>query len=187
MNDCPQQPVLNGLDLSGLPAMVEAIGKDKAKACARFRVTTHWTGQTRSESVVESYGLGGDDLRCSYRIAADEPSELFGSSSAPNPQQLLMAAFNACLMVGYVTAASTRGIALETVEIETRGELDLRGFLGLSNAVPPGHQALDYEVRIKGDGTPDQFADIHRTVMATSPNYFNMCRPIRMNGILSVG
>jgi hypothetical protein len=39
-------------------------------------------------------------------------------------------------------------------------------------------------VRIAGDGTPEQFEEIHRNVMATSPNYFNMARPIRMNGML---
>ena len=34
------------------------------------------------------------------------------------------------------------------------------------------------------DGTPEQFQEIHRAVMKTSPNYFNMARPIRMNGVL---
>ena len=67
------------------------------------------------------------------------------------------------------------------------GELDLRGFLGLGDDVPPGYEAVDYDVRIKGDGTREQYEEIHQTVMATSPNYFNMSRPIRMNGTLSVG
>ena len=94
---------------------------------------------------------------------------------------------NACLIVGYVAGAATQGITLERLEIETQGELDLRGFLGLSDQVPAGYRTLDYHVRIKGDGTPAQFAAIHETVMATSPNYFNMSRPIRMNGTLVVG
>jgi len=42
-------------------------------------------------------------------------------------------------------------------------------------------------VRIAGSGTPEQFEEIHRTVMQTSPNYFNLARPIRMNGRLSIG
>ena len=98
-----------------------------------------------------------------------------------------MAAFNACITVGYVAGAALKGITLDQLEIHTRGELDLRGFLGLSDAVPPGYEAIDYEVRIKGDGTPEQFEDIHQTVMETSPNYFNLSRPIRMNATLSVG
>lgn len=98
-----------------------------------------------------------------------------------------MSAVNACMIVGYVAGASLKGIALESLEIETRGELDLRGFLGLSDEVPAGYRTIDYDVRIKGDGTAAQFAEIHETVMATSPNYFNMSRPIRMNGRLIVG
>ena len=97
-----------------------------------------------------------------------------------------MAAFNACITVGYVAGASLRGINLESLEIRTRGELDLRGFLGLSEAVPPGYANVDYEVRIKGDGSPQDFEEIHQTVMKTSPNYFNMSRPIKMNGMLTI-
>ena len=41
-------------------------------------------------------------------------------------------------------------------------------------------------MRIAGNGTPEQFAEIHSTVMKTSPNYFNMARPIRMNGKLEI-
>ena len=98
-----------------------------------------------------------------------------------------MAAFNACIMVGYVAGASIKGINLESVEIRTRGQLDLRGFLGLRDDVAPGYEAIDYEVRIKGDGSTQDFEEIHQTVMKTSPNYFNISRPIKMNGTLSVG
>ena len=80
-----------------------------------------------------------------------------------------------------------RGITLDSCRIETSGTLDLRGFLGLADDVPPGYRQLNYTVHIKGDGTPEQFAEMHQAVMKTSPNYFNMARPIRMNGTLSVG
>ena len=97
-----------------------------------------------------------------------------------------MAAFNACITVGYVAGASLQGITLDSLEIRTRGELDLRGFLGLSEDVPAGYEQIDYEVRIKGDGTPEQFEQIHQNVLKTSPNYFNISRPIRVNATLSV-
>lgn len=98
-----------------------------------------------------------------------------------------MAAVNACMTVGYVAGAATRGITLNTLEIRTSGTLDLRGFLGLDDKVPAGYETLNYEVLIKGNGTPEQFEEIHQNVMKTSPNYFNLNRPIRMNGKLKVG
>ena len=97
-----------------------------------------------------------------------------------------MAAFNACIMVGYVAGAAVNGIRLKSVEIETSGELDLRGFLGLDASVPPGYERISYVVRIKGDGTPEQFREIHETVMRTSPNYFNISRPVSIDAKLEV-
>ena len=52
-----------------------------------------------------------------------------------------MAAFNACITVGYVAGAALKGIKLESLEIRTKGQLDLRGFLGLDDTVPPGYEA----------------------------------------------
>jgi len=187
MLDQVKNAPVNGLDLAALGEVVEAIEKDASQAKVGFQVTTRWLGQTRSESTVDGFDIGGQRVTRSHKIIADEPCELLGSDSAPNPQELLMAAFNACITVGYVAGAALKGITLDSLEIATKGELDLRGFLGLSDAVPPGYESVDYEVRIKGDGSPADFEEIHQTVMKTSPNYFNMSRPIKMNGTLQVG
>ena len=178
---------VNGLDLNALGDVVDAIGKDPAQAKVAFDVTTRWTGQTRSETTVDGFTIAGDRVTRTHKIIADEPCELLGGDSAPNPQELLMAAVNACMMVGYVAGAAIKGITLDSVEIATRGTLDLRGFLGLDDQVPPGYDQIDYDVRIKGNGTPEQYEEIHQNVMKTSPNYFNISRPIRMNGSLRVG
>ena len=178
---------VNGLDLDALGDVVEAIEADASKAIVGFDVTTRWTGQTRSETIVDGFTMAGERIARSHKIVADEPGELLGADSAPNPQELLMAAFNACITVGYVAGAAVKGITLDSLEIKTRGELDLRGFLGLSEEVAPGYESIAYEVKIKGDGTPEQFAEIHETVMKTSPNYFNISRPIRVAGTLAVG
>jgi len=177
---------VNGLDLAALGEVVEAIEQDPRQAQVGFDVVTRWTGQTRSETTVSGFTMAGERITRTHKIIADEPCELLGSDSAPNPQELLMAAFNACITVGYVAGASLKGITLEALEIRTRGELDLRGFLGLSDEVPPGYESIAYDVRIKGDGSPEQFEEIHQTVMKTSPNYFNISRPIRLTGTLRV-
>ena len=186
MLDTVKNAPVNGLDLAALGEVVEAIEKDNSKAIVGFDVVTSWKGQTRSETKVTGFTMAGERIERSHTIVADEPCELLGADGAPNPQELLMAAFNACITVGYVAGASLRGINLESLEIRTRGELDLRGFLGLDETVPPGYRQLDYTVRIGGKGTPEQFHEIHQAVMATSPNFFNLNQPICMNGRLEV-
>ena len=178
--------VVNGIDLSALGEFVEEVKADPSKATVAFRVTTRWSGQTRSETTIDGYELAGRPIDRRFKVIADEPVDLLGTDTAPNPQELLMTALNACMAVGYVAQAAVHGIALDTLEIETRGQLDLRGFLGLDESVPPGYRQLDYTVRISGDGTPEQFREIHEAVMKTSPNFFNMSQPICMNGRLEV-
>ena len=90
------------------------------------------------------------------------------------------------MTVGYVAQCAVRGITLEKLEIETEGDIDLRGFLGIDPAVPPGYESLSYTVRIKGSGTKEQFAEVHEAVMATSPNFYNVSRPVALKPTLIV-
>ena len=90
------------------------------------------------------------------------------------------------MMVGYVAQCAVRGITLKRLEIETDGEIDLRGFLGIDPAVPPGYERLSYKVRVKGSGTKEEFAEVHKAVMATSPNFYNVSRPVALEPILVV-
>ena len=177
---------VNGLDLEALTSVIEEIKQDPAKAVVAFHVNSAWKGQTRSETAVESYTIGGEEVPRRFKIAVDEPFELLGENTAPNPQEMLMTALNACMMVGYVAGAAVKGITLESLEIETHGALDLRGFLGIDASVRPGYEAMQYIVRIKGDGAQEDFQEIHETVMKTSPNFFNLSRPIRLEGQLQV-
>jgi uncharacterized OsmC-like protein len=177
---------VNGLDVDALRDMVREIERDPAKGHVEFRVRSEWKGQTRSRTSVESYTIGGQAVHRHFAIDADEPFELLGRNTAPNPQELLMAALNACITVGYVAGAALQGIALEKVEIETSGALDLRGFLGIDPAVRPGYDTIHYVARLKGAGTAAQFQAIHENVAKTSPNYFNISRPVAIDARLVV-
>ena len=178
--------VVNGLDLDALFALIDGVKRDPAKGKTNWRVTTNWLGQARSRSQVEGFGIGGEDVPRRFSIDIDEPFELGGTDRFANPQEHLLAALNACMTVGYVAQCAVRGITLESLEIETDGEIDLRGFLGLDPAVPPGYESLRYTVRIKGDGTREQFAEVHEAVMATSPNFHNVAWPITLKPLLVV-
>ena len=185
MLDIPSRPPVNGIDLAALDETVAAVSADARLGQVAFRVRTDWKGQTKSETTVDSYTLAGEVVPRSFTIVADEPHELLGTNAAPNPQELLMSAVNACMVVGYVAQASVRGIALDACRIETEGELDLRGFLGVDESVPAGYRRISYTVFLEGDGSREQYEEIHQAVMATSPNYFNMAQPIQMVGRLA--
>jgi uncharacterized OsmC-like protein len=178
--------VVNGLNVDDLFALIEGVKNGPASGKTHWRVATSWQGQTRSRSEVEGFGMGGDWVPRRFSIEADEPTELGGSNRFANPQEYLMAAMNACMTVGYVAQCAVRGIALDSLVIETEGDIDLRGFLGLDPNVPAGYDNLRYTVRIKGNGTKEQFAEIHQAVMATSPNFYNLSRAVSLRPNLVV-
>jgi uncharacterized OsmC-like protein len=178
--------VINGINVDDLFALIQDVKQDAAKGQTNWRVMTTWQGQTRSRTQVEDFGIGGERVLRRFSIDIDEPCELGGTNRFANPQEHLIAALNACMTVGYVAQCAVRGITLESLEIETDGEIDLRGFLGIDPAVLPGYEYLSYIVRIKGSGTNEEFAAIHEAVMATSPNFYNVSRPVALKPTLVV-
>jgi uncharacterized OsmC-like protein len=178
--------IVNGLDVDALFALIDGVKQDSANGKTSWRVATSWQGQTRSRSQVEGYAIGGQEVARRFSIDIDEPAELGGSNRFANPQEHLIAALNACMTVGYVAQCAVHGIKLESLTIETEGDIDLRGFLGIDPTVPRGYEQLKYTVRIKGSGTPEQFAEVHEAVMATSPNFYNMSQPIALKPALIV-
>ena len=178
--------VVNGINVDDLFALIEGVKRNAATGKTDWRVTTTWQGGARSRAQVDGFVIGGERVPRQFSIDIDEPRELGGTNRFANPQEHLIAALNACLMVGYVAQCAVYGITLESLAIETEGEIDLRGFLGIDPAIPPGYENLSYTVRIKGSGTKDEFAKIHQAVMATSPNFYNMSRPVALKPTLVV-
>src|SRR6266403_5313657 len=166
--------IVNGINVDDLFALIDGVKRAAPKGKTNWRVTTTWQGQTRSRAQVDGFRIGGERVPRRFSIDIDEPSELGGTNQFANPQEHLLAALNACMTVGYVAQCAVRGITLESLEIETDGEIDLRGFLGIDPTVPPGYEKLSYVVRIKGSGTKEQFAEIHEAGMATPPNSYNV-------------
>jgi uncharacterized OsmC-like protein len=171
---------MNGIDVSALKTLADGVKNHPDQRTVGFRVTTEWTGQTKTVSTVSNYELGGQTISRNFQIQADEPRELLGENTAPNPQELLMSALNACLSVGYAANAAAMGIELERLEIETEGQLDLRGFLGLDSSIKPGYEEVRYTVRIKSAAPHEKLVELHQSIMKTSPNFSNFATAIRM-------
>lgn len=171
---------VNGIDVSALRQFAQQVAADPAKGIVRFSVGTKWEHQTRTVATVRHYELGGERHARHFEIAADEPAELLGKDTAPNPQELLMAALNACMSVGYAANAAAMGITLHRLEIDTEGQLDLRGFLGLDDSVNPGYDEVTYVVRLQTDAPRDKVEKLHEVATRTSVNLANFSKPIRM-------
>ena len=178
--------VVNGINVDDVRALIDGVKADPATGMTHWKVANTWRGRTQSHAQVESFRIGDTDVPRTFGFDIDEPAELGGGNGFANPQEYLLAALNACMIVGYSALCALHGISLEKLEIESEGDIDLRGFLGLDPSIPAGYKNLAYTVRIKGDGSPEQFAVIHEMVMATSPNFYNLSRAVALDPKLVV-
>jgi uncharacterized OsmC-like protein len=167
-------------------ALIDDVDTDPAKGMTHWRVASVWQGGTHSRAQVDGFAIGGAEVPRRFSIDIDEPLELGGANAYANPQEYLLAALNGCMIVGYTALCALQGITLQKLEITTEGDIDLRGFFGLDPAVAAGYRELQSRVVVKGDGTKEQFRKIHEMVLATSPNFYNITRAVRMMPELTI-
>src|SRR5262245_36335774 len=120
----PSPPLSNGINVDDLFALIGDVKREPEKGKTNWHVITTWQGRTRSRAEIESYELSGQKVPRRFSIDIDEPRELGGSNSFANPQEHLIAALNACMTAGYVAQCAVRGINLESLAIETDGDID---------------------------------------------------------------
>ena len=178
---------LNGIDLEALRGAIAAITQDPAKGQTHWRVTSRWMGGTRTDHAIEHATIGGAPMARSFVLKVDEPFELCGTNQHPNPQEVLLSAINACMMVGYSAVAALMGIRLTRLEVELSGDIDLRGFLGIDARVTPGYERLKQTVRIAAEAPREALERLHAVVKATSPNYFNITHAVPTASELVIG
>lgn len=186
ISQAPPVTKINDINVTALKQAIADIAANPQFGQTRWKVTSRWDKGTRSNHYVDGVDIGGRKVERRFQIQIDEPCELCGTNQFANPQEYLLAATNACMLVGYATVAAVMGVELTKLELEITGDIDLRGFLDIDRSVPPGYERLHYTVHIAGDGTREQFQKMHEVVQRTSPNYYNIANPISLTSDLIV-
>lgn len=90
----------------------------------------------------------------------------------------LLHALASCVTTSMVAHAAVRGIPIESVESEVEGDIDLRGYLGLSNDVPRGY--TDLRVKFKVDADP-KYHNRLKELSKFSPVFNTITRSARVD------
>ena len=148
-----EQTLINGVNVKDIENMVNAIKDDPAIARFKFRLTNTWIdGGFNKASVGRFYGAKQEHSHLKiFTFDADEPPALAGKDRGANPVEHLLASLAACLTTTLVYHAAIRGITIDELESSLEGDIDLRGFLGLSNEVRRGYQNIRVNFKVKTD------------------------------------
>ena len=162
----------NGVNVTQLVETVGAIQNDPALATFRFRAHNTWLGGGHSRTSIQGFwGAGQEDSTrtAPFTLDGDEPPVLLGHNRAPNAVETVLHALASCLAIGFAYNAAAQGIEVRSLEFDLEGELDLHGFLGLSEETRAGYQGIAVTYRVDAEATPEQIDDLCRYVQRTSP------------------
>ncbi len=145
--------LVNGVDMDALGSTVSAIQGRPELGESRFHIHNKWIkgGHNRS-SITDFYGAGQNiPHKQTFELDADEPAVLGSNDLAANPVEHLLHALASCVTTSIVCHAAEQGIRIDELESELEGEIDLRGFLGLSQYARKGYQNIQINFKIKTD------------------------------------
>jgi uncharacterized OsmC-like protein len=75
-----------------------------------------------------------------------------------------MGSLAACLTQTIVAHATSKGIHIDSIDIDVQGDVDLRGFTGISNDIRPGAQQFRVNMNIKSSSASKEQIDELREI-----------------------
>ena len=168
------QTRLNDVDMESVASLAEKIQQEPGVADTKWNARVKWNGGFRSEAAIRDFAPA----------TSDEPLELGGSNTGPNPVEQVLAALGNCLAVGYAANATAAGIEIKDLSIDLEGDLDLHTFLGLSDG-NAGYSGISVKVNIDSDASETDLAALHEKVIGTSPVGHTLSRAVPVNFELS--
>lgn len=91
----------------------------------------------------------------------DEPPQLLGDDTAPNPTEALLAALGSCVAVGIQANAVARGWTVRSIEVELEGDINITSVWGVGDLSPKplGLTAVRVKARVAADGATEAELD----------------------------
>lgn len=169
--------IVNGVNVERLGETVKAIQQNPKLASSQFRATNRWINGGHNRSSIQGfYAAGQEDTSRSkpFVLDADEPPVLLGQDHGANPAEFVLHALAACLTTSLVYHAAARGITVESVESKLEGDLDIQGFLGLSDKVRRGYKEIRAQFTVKSDASAEQLKEL----TTFSPVYDIVSNPV---------
>ena len=102
----------------------------------------------------------------------DFPPQFSGEGKGPTVCEACMSSLGACITQTIVVHATARGINLDSITTNLEGNVDLRGFTGISGEVRPGAQGFKADIKIKSTtASKEQINELYEIGKKLSPAF----------------
>jgi uncharacterized OsmC-like protein len=143
----------NGVNTKALDSAFNSIKDQPEIAKVTFFVESAWNGGFSGRSSSKDFRIGNQTIHRNkeYEMAYDFPKQLSGEGQGLTVCENCMGSLAACLTQTIVVHAVSRGIRLDSISINVEGDIDMRGFTGLSSDSRPGAQQFRVNMKINSD------------------------------------
>ena len=177
---------LNGVNVDQLFGNIDAIKDAPVLGKFKFRANNKWINGGHNQTIINNFhGLQQEhDHADPFELDADEPPLLLGEDIGPNPVEYALTALAACVTTALVYHAAAKGIKLNAVEARLEGDIDLRGFLGISDDVRRGYENIRIYYKIDADVPDEQLEELVQMGTKYSPVFDTITNPVTVTAQL---
>jgi uncharacterized OsmC-like protein len=171
---------LNGVNTQQLGSLMNTLIEKPDTSKATFFVKTEWNDKQEDgsgfcvRSSMKDFEISGQTIQrnSSYTMLFDFPPQFSGEGKGPTVCEACMSSLGACITQAIIVHATARGIHVDNITIDLQGNVDLRGFIGISSEVRPGAQGFKLNVNIKSSSaSKEQVAEIYEIGKRLSPAF----------------
>lgn len=172
--------ITNGVKVDELFSTINAIKEMPGIAKFKFRAANKWVNGGLNRTKIKNFYGTQKELshNKTFELEADEPPTLLGEDKGPNPVEYALTALASCVTTSIVYHAAAKGIELKSVESKLEGDIDLRGFLGLSKEVSPGYKEIRMNFKIDSDAPAEQIKELIEYAPFLSPVFNTITKAV---------
>lgn len=177
--------VRNGVNVTVMMETIKAIKAEPEIAKFNFRLKNKWIGGDKNRSTMKEFTGAMREHRVDARPFVYDNGEhpvLLGGDKAPNPVEWLLHALVGCMTTTTAYHCAVRGIYLSSIDSSIDGDIDLRGFLGLSDKVRKGYSEIRVNMRV-GTSAP---IEVIEAITRMSPVYDVVSRSVPVKVTITI-
>lgn len=177
--------LVNGIDTEQVTELATKISNDESYGKFKWRANNQWINGSRSRTDIKGFFAGGKENTSrsqALTVNADQPAFLAGHNTAPNSVEHLLHALTSCLSTTLVYHASVQGIPLKEVIVAAEGEMNARGFFGISDEVKKGYEKIIINMQVNSDADIDtltslaMYSPVYEMISQSVPVDFKMTK-----------
>jgi uncharacterized OsmC-like protein len=171
--------IINGVNVDKLFDTIDAVKETPELAKFTFRAKNRWVKAGHNHITIKDfYGVKKNiSHERPFELDAGEHPVLLSEDEGPNPVEYLLTALSGCLTSALVYHAAAKGIEIKGLESRLEGDLDLRGFLGISPDVKVGYENIRVYFKIDAAVSDEKKEELIRMAQKYSPVFNTVFHP----------